>query len=203
MIGVVVRPAFGRDLGPLPVLRIEPDGTFESIGLPDGDYMLGGFAQLSRDAELSRWLVASVRFEGREIAGLPLTLADADVRGVTVTFARELGAVSGLVRTSGGQVAPYARVLVFPVDPLLRTASLALPAPVRVFHAVSDRYGSYQIAHLLPGDYLVAAVPRAPESWMTPEYLQSLAPRAVHLRAGLGSRAVVNVTTVESSGEPR
>jgi hypothetical protein len=186
---LVVRPADGTDLGKIPQSRIEGDGTFTSVGLPDGDYIVN----LAPNAEvLKSWRVVSITLDERQVLGEAIELRSSEVGGLVLTLSQEITAISGTVVDTAGRVPKAARVIVFPTSRSKRSAYLAPPAPQLVLQAPVMLDGTYRV-EVPPGAYHVAAVSAFPSTWMTPAYLETLESRAASLDVRRGEQEVARL----------
>lgn len=193
-IPVVIRLAdggqsFDARANPMPQARIERDGSFASVGLPVGSYVIG---VLPETAALQGWHLAQVQAGGRDLTGKPIDLNSLDVPDVLLTFVDRPTEITGTVsRQPGASVDP--RVIVFPQNAADRTDFWAAPSPRRVLQGVPDASGTFRIP-VPPGDYFVAGViSDLPALWMSPDYLQALVARAakVTVRAGGQGKVIV------------
>jgi hypothetical protein len=192
-IPLLVRPAYARELGRIPIGGVEPDGTFHTVGLPPGRYVIG-LVPLSFAATLHGWYPVSLRVAGRETIGRPIELGTTDVNDVELVLGNRSMNVEGVVRGADGRPLPFARVILFPRDRALWNDQVASPAPRRIHHVVADRFGHYAAAWMPPGDYQLAAVTAPPEYWMAPDYLETLAPAATPVTLQPGDRPMVDLT---------
>ena len=196
MVLIAVRTAHMRHLGDVPFGGVEPDGSFHTIGLPPGRYILSMRPPLSLTTitDLTGWYVRSVRVSGRETIGEALELGSTDLANVELMLTKRQMALSGTVRSADGRPAAWARVLLFARDPALWSHYLAFPAPRRIRQIVTDRFGGFRGAGVPPGEYQIAAVANVPEFWMAPEFLQTLTGIAVPVDFQPGDTRVVDLT---------
>jgi hypothetical protein len=190
-LSIIVRPADGVALGSVPATPVEADGTFSSIGLPPGDYVIG----LGPGAGLPvGWHATSVLAQGREVVAGKVALGAADVDGVVVRVSTRPASLVGSVRDSRGRPASGTRVIIFPSLASERDQFHALPAQRRVVQATADASGRFSVP-LPPGGYLVAPVTGdLPVFWMAPEHLGTIASSAVDVLVQNGRETTVNVT---------
>ncbi len=198
-IAVAVRPAdggmwtsFNAIPDSLPVGPMESDGRFTSIGLPPGLYLVGVNAMTFSNDALRGWTAASLLAGGREMLGDAIRLDNTDINDVVLTLSDKTTQIVGVVQDAQGRPAPDARVIVFPKNAAARNQYFVELSTQRVKQTVPDRSALFTIA-VVPGDYFVAAVTKVPQDWMTPEFLQTLVPRAVSATATLGGTARVSV----------
>lgn len=180
---VFVLSADGRDLGDIPVGRIETDGAFRTAGLPAGKYVLS----LRRPPP--GWRLESMSIAGAESSSPRLDLGITDVSGVTLTLTdRPPARLTGAVRDERGQPSIDASVYVFPVD---RAEWIDFgPLPDRLKVVRTNEAGQY-VVDLPSGDYH-AAVPKwdVPHSWMSADVLSRLSRSAATIRVGRSGTAV-------------
>ena len=175
----------------MPQGRIEADGTFESVGLPPGNYVVG---LLSGFAALGDWRLSAVESSGRDVLGKPLVLGNTDLTDVTLSLSDRTAVLIGSVVDGSSRPASDARVIIFPALPGERSHYWAAPAPRRTVQAMPDRHGRFK-AEVAPGEYLVAAVASdLPASWMSPSTLERLVGGGSPIRVGIGEQRQVLVT---------
>ena len=207
-VPVVVRPADGGGFGntfdlrsaAIPQGRIEADGTFGSVGLPPGSYVVG---LLPGFAALGAWKLSAIESGGQDVLGKPLVLGSSDLTDVMLTLTDKPTVLSGSVVDGSSRPASDVRVIIFPALPADRRHYWASPAPRRTLQAMPDRHSRFK-AEVPPGEYLVAAVASdLPASWMSPEYLERLAAGASPIRVGIGEQRTVLVTAQRVSTRQR
>lgn len=103
------------------------------------------------------WMVKSVMIGGREAVSAGLELGDTDIADAVITFTDRIPSIAGSVKSDGTAPLPNASVILIPAD---YRAWLASPAAGhgQVISLVQPG-GAYAIGRLLPGDYLLAALP--------------------------------------------
>ena len=125
------------------------DGRFTFGNLPAGDFTIratkGGYIPAPYGA----------RRPGRP--GTPLTVSDGQTSDIRIRLPRG-AAIAGIIRTAKGQPAPGVGVEIVPV-PRVATNLRVNVVPQT---AITDDRGAYRVYGLLPGDYLVAAIPPRP-----------------------------------------
>jgi hypothetical protein len=167
--------------------RIDPSGTFETMGVPPGKYFVrvGGAPQ--------NWYFLGAMAGGVDVADRPLEL-DSDASGVMLTFTDRSSDLSGQVTTGGSADGPVT-VIVFPAD---SSAWIGYGSSSRRLRSLrADGTGSYTASNLPPGDYLVAAVPdKRAGDWQNPAFLESLAASATRVRVGAGEKVTQNLQVV-------
>jgi protocatechuate 3,4-dioxygenase beta subunit len=151
----------------IPPGRVDASGTFNTYGVPAGQY----FIRIA--GAPSPWTLRSVTSEGRDVSDVPLDVGAADVTNVVVTFTDRPAKVTGIVRGAGGNPDPAALVVAFPAD-AAQWKDYGLN-PRRFRSARATKSGSYTLNVLPPGDYIVAAVKDDfGSTWQTPEVLEAL-----------------------------
>ena len=156
------------DMSPVPVAGVHPDGAFQTIGLPDGFYLVGP------ESMFPGWHIQTISVNGNEVAGAGIQVLGADVGSVLLRLTRALGAVQGTVRDQAGLIGADCIVYVFTTDK--RRWGLGLSQSVSEIQP--DRSGAFQLS-LRPGEYYVAAVTgNLPEDWSDPRFLETMAATA-------------------------
>ena len=125
-------------------------GPFTIDTLPPGEYT---FAVSHRTADQSVYIKKAV-CGGRDYAGRVFSLAVGTTLECDVTLANDTGVVHGKV-TSGENPAPSAVVVLIPESSELRKV------PPYTLTAETDAAGQYKIDGVIPGDYLLFAVPHS------------------------------------------
>jgi hypothetical protein len=172
------------DLGRLPLSRIEPDGTFRTVGLPPGDYWISPSLYSNPD-----WFIEAVQVDGRPIAE-SVRVFSTDVH-VTFDLTDQPNELSGRVSASDRQSVD-ATVFVFPTD---RRLWVDYGWPPRWMLETTSREGIYRITGLLAGEYFVAAQRGgAPDTWRTVSYLDQLVKNARQVRIDRGQRSTLNLS---------
>ena len=170
-LGVIVSRVDGRDIGRIPLARVERDGTFRSVELPAGQYVVAPWL-----LQFAGWYQTSVEVNDVERLGQPIELTR-DVTGVVITLSRQPTQLSGAVLDIAGKPVSWAKVCAFAVDPALRHE---MPwGPARLAWIRSDDEGKFRLSNLPPGDYYVAAIKTAPATEQgMPSALEPLIPTA-------------------------
>jgi hypothetical protein len=115
-----------------------------------------------------------------------LEVGDHGIPDLAITLVDRPTTLAGTVRTAPGRAATDLTVIAFPADQPTRDR-----LPRAVFAAVLDTAGRYVMPHLLPGEYLVAAVEDIEiNSWFDPRVLASLAPMAIALHVAPGEAKI-------------
>lgn len=167
--------------------RVESDGQFATVGVPDGRYVL-------RVTGLPPgWFLHGALAGDRDITVEPIDL-DRDVVGVRLLFTDRAASVGGVVTSAAGTPDEAALVVAFPAE-----ASSWIdrgPSPRRLRSARTARGGVFSIADLPPGTYLVAAVSDAASAeWPSPAFLNGLARSATRVEIAAGESRQVSLET--------
>ena len=175
-----------RDMGLIPVTRVDADGSFVSVGLPPEQYRLD--VRL-REFDLLApvvWWPRTVTVDGRPV--IFSGLIDVGVRDVeiAITYTDRRAVLAGTVRDRDGRPRPDARVILLSSDPRAQMTCQRILAP--------DRAGRFAVNAATEADCLVAAVLSPPEHWRNEEYLKALLPFAVPFRMEVGQTRTVNLT---------
>lgn len=176
---VSVRPADGRSLGFYPAGRIESDGSFETVGLPPGRYLLG------LPFPFSGWSVESVLVGGRETAGRSLELSG-DVSNAVVALTQRPASLAGIVRDAAGRPTT-SNVAIFSED-ARDWGDFTNWLPARSILVPTKSDGAFNV-QVFPGRYLVVAMPQDSETaddWQTRAFLEGIAKHATHLEVREG-----------------
>jgi Carboxypeptidase regulatory-like domain len=176
-IGVTLIPADGKPTE-FPVRgRVEPSGTFTTMGVPSGKYVL-------RVDAPTGWVLRGAMLDNRDISDAPVELRDADVESVTITFTDQRTSVTGEVTTSSGSPDSKATVILFPEDSALWVDSGPSPRRLKTTRPRGD--GTYSLS-VPAGDYYVIAVSDTGSfEWNDPQFLAAIAPAAVRITVNEG-----------------
>jgi protocatechuate 3,4-dioxygenase beta subunit len=184
-VPVALFPA-GRDMGLIPVTRLEADGRFVSVGLPPEQYRLDvGLREHDRLAPVV-WWPQTVTVDGRPVifSGL-IDVGMQDVE-LQITYTDRRAVLAGTVRDRAGRPRPDARIILFTADPRAPTPCERILAP--------DRAGTFEINAATGADCRAAAVLSPPEDWRSDEYLKTLVPFAVPFRMEVGQTRTVHLS---------
>jgi hypothetical protein len=182
--GVIVSAANGESVGSVPVVPVEPDGRFETVGLPPGRYVvfmlpLGNW---------NGWSVRSIAHNGVDVLGSSIDLGAKDIRDIVVNLTTTPPTVrlSGTVKRGTGQLASNCSVYVFPTDRRY-WVDFGQQPPWRLWEARSDDAGRYSLS-IQPGEYYIVATDAAKEQWRDPDLLTKWVGFARVIRASEGSQ---------------
>lgn len=189
-ISILLEPADGRtaELGGIVRGRVDANGTFTTMGVPRGKYILrvSGIPQ--------GWTLRDASFGGRDITSTAVELDTENANGVLLTFVDRPTELNGSVRDGSGNVDQRASVVIFPVNQALWTDTGAQPRRLRQIRATQD--GQYRITGLPAGDYYVLAVDdSAPRQWQDPAVLAEFSRSATTVRLADGDIRTYALTT--------
>lgn len=131
--------------------RMTPEGTFEIRDVPPGRYHVLG-ESLARE-----WRVAGVRSDAANLATDVLTITNANVPDVVVTFTDKTMTLAGNVVDESGRAASDGSVVLMPVNVKAWIAAGMAVQRTKVVQIAVD--GSFQMTVDLPGDYVIVAAP--------------------------------------------
>jgi hypothetical protein len=176
-IGVTLMPADGKPTA-FPVRgRVEPSGTFTTMGVPAGKYVL-------RVDAPTGWVLRGAMLDNRDISDAPVELRDSDVESVTIAFTDRRTSVTGEVTTSSGNPDGKATVILFPQDSALWVDSGPSPRRLKTTRPRGD--GTYSMS-VPAGDYYVIAVSDTGSfEWNDPQFLAAIAPSAIRITVNEG-----------------
>jgi hypothetical protein len=182
---VLVMTGNGQDLGSFPITRLEPDGSFETVELPPGRYILHAILPRTK----SDWTLRAVVANGVNVIGTALDLRDRGVENVRLILTNKLTSVGGTVALDKGLDRNDVSVFLFPTD---RRAWIDFGAsPQQILELRPDSAGHFR-AWVPPGEYYLVASLWTPD-WLHPqglERLSSLAERVTVLNGDQISRAL-------------
>jgi hypothetical protein len=168
----------------------DEDGTFRTIGVPPGRYMIG-----LTSPPLGQWIFEGATYQGRDIASQAVDISDADLSGVVLTFTDRPATIGGRVQMpTDSSRADEALVVVYPVEPEVWPS--AGGSPRRTWAVRPDRDGGYSIANVLPGEYYLVAINRDAIDWADERLLQSLVRSAERITVLEGDHKVANPRAV-------
>jgi hypothetical protein len=191
-IGILLEPADGRTAGLTSIARgrVDATGSFTTIGVPAGKYILRvtGAPQ--------GWTLRSAVFAGRDITETAVELKDESAAGVFLSFTDRPTELSGTARDGSGNGDATASILVFPVEPTAWVDTGTQPR--RLLQARTGRDGSFRLGGLPPGEYHVVAIAgTAARSWQDPQYLDAVSRSATQVRIGEGETRAVTLSSTK------
>ena len=177
-IGIMLDPADGRTTALAGTVRgrVEPDGTFTTMGVPAGKYMI-------RVTAPGSWTLRSATANGQDIPDSPIELEQGDATGVVLSFTDRVASIAGTVTSAAGQGDGGASVMLFPVDRGAWVATGSSPRRLRNVRAGAN--GSFNISNVPPGEYFITAVNDAVAGdWPGPTFAALPEVRHPHQRLG-------------------
>lgn len=180
-----LRSAEGLALTDMPIARIEADGTFQTVEVPPGRYMLGIIDVIPG------WSVGRITNGAADLTGRAFALESGDSPEVVVTLTDRPSGLSGQVTGRLGLPVPFASVLVFPTDSA--DWSAYGPLPGRVVEVRTDDLGQYQVS-VPPGSYFIRLAPEPLSAvWRLPENLREHARAATKVTVRAHAETTVNL----------
>jgi hypothetical protein len=171
----------GRLAGPVPVARADAEGRFTTAGYPPGRYWI------TAGSPGPQWTPSSIVVNGVDATKQPIELSDADIAGAIITFTDRVTELTGTVRSAGGDIGNIT-VIAFPAD---RSGDFL---PRSVVTTLSDERGSYRLRIVVPGDYLVVAVPPTLAIDHSPEMYTALERVAIRVSFAAGDHKTQPLT---------
>lgn len=188
MTPVLVSPSDGSEV-PIPLRPANPDGTFDTGGLPPGRYIVW------LAAGVAPWTPTSTEIGGHVRDCALVDVGVEDVHDVTIRLTDRPTIVRGTIKDGDGRIRTDASAYAFPVATALWSNCGALPVVMQ--EARANRTGVFELHGLPPGEYFVgAAVGQFPEQWRDPDFLRRLVPGARRLRLGGGDQQMLNLEAV-------
>lgn len=183
--GVRTRTTIRSGNEPLPTPLL-----FEVEGVLQGRYVIG-------QIESAGFVLEGIDLNGRNLLTMPLEVDSAkDVGGIVVRLTSRRITLSGAVRDGTGAPATSGTVLTFPASPALWRDFGLSASLFRTSSVVAS--GTYRVDRLLPGDYLMIAVPDEDRHKGTdPDFLASIAARATRVRVEPGATISQDLRIVE------
>lgn len=186
---VAIMSADVRNLGLVPVGRIEANGDFTTVGVPPGRYAVEPMPTQTLLGALAwnqTWRLESTMVQGQVVTDDLIAVGEKDVEGVTAVFTDSRTELTGLVRDVFGAARPDATLYVFPTDP---------GSWGRAREVLPTRAGRFKITGLPTGDYFLAAVTgEPPEHWNTPAFLGTLIAMAERVAVMSTGNAPIEIT---------
>jgi uncharacterized protein (DUF2141 family) len=164
---------------------LDASGRFAISTLPPGEYT---FAIYNRPSEQSIYIKKAV-CDGRDYAGRVFSLALGTTLDCDVVLGNDAGIIHGEVR-SGATPAPGVVVVLVPESGDLRRV------PRYTLTTKTDAGGQYNVAGVIPGDYLLFAVPPSPDHrYFALDFPESHMEIAEHVSVEPGTTHAVNLTS--------
>jgi protocatechuate 3,4-dioxygenase beta subunit len=170
---------------------VDASGRFQSAGLKPGQYVLRFTPTLASGTR--GWYSKSIGVAGRDVTNSFIEVRETDLDAVVFTLTDRPTSLSGVVRDTGGAIAPNSTVVVFPADPAHRRAGGV--SIWRVKRATVDATGRFTVDALIPGEYLaVATAADLPEDWSRLEFIKRVESSSRRVRLGEGDAANIELT---------
>ena len=171
---------------------IDSGGRFVIPNLPPGEFI---FTVSDAQGEQSAYVSKAI-CDGRDYASAELTLAVRTSLDCDLTLASDTGTIHGKV-TDGENPAPGLEVVLVPESKQLRRI------PRYTLSAQTDVSGQYRIAGVIPGDYLLFALPpSADHEYFAVDFPERHTEIAEHVRVDPGTTQAVNLKS-RVEAEPR
>jgi hypothetical protein len=135
-----------------PVTKLASDGTFKT-----GAYAPGNWT-ISVTGIPGGWLMKSAMVNGRDATMNGFELGDTDIADVVITYTDRVASITGTVKPDGTASLPNTTVIMITADYRAWLAGGGGGSRAQVTSIVQPN-GNYALGRLLPGDYLLAAVP--------------------------------------------
>jgi hypothetical protein len=188
-------PADGRNSRP--ALNATADLSLRSSAIPPGQYFVRMLTAgpSSAGMQVAGWTLKSAMLKARDVVDEPLTVRDADITGLVVTWTDQPSMLTGTVRDAQGAIDSTAAVLVFPSD---HAAWLDFgSAPRRFANLRVDQRGTFAIAGLPAGEYTAVALPdELSGSWQDPAVLEAVSRIATHVKVSDATSSSVDLKVV-------
>ncbi len=167
---IAVERTDGYDIGPIPVTPLGRDGTFRTVPLPPGPYVLE--------------LMSPGAGSGPDKASRPsrvfVTVGSQGVEGVTLVSDETAGALKGKVVLASGAACGRCSVYVFSESKHWWEGYGSRSSRVR--EAITDEDGVYELDALPAGDYYAHAVSKPDPTWRLSSSLAALVPVSTRVR---------------------
>jgi hypothetical protein len=181
-VSLMLRSTVVRNLDQRPV-------QFTVDGALPGRYLFSGIS-------VGAFFAESIEWRGQDLIATPLVVeGDREITGVVIRMSSKTNVVTGSVRDAGGAVTSSGAVIVFPAAASL-WRNFGLSAVLfRTTSMLSD--GTFRFTRLVPGEYLIAAVPDEDRSkWVDPDYLASIAGAATRIQVTPGATVTQSLRMV-------
>jgi hypothetical protein len=172
--------------------RIDPNGTFQTMGVPPGKYIV------RVQGAPEGWAFLGAMIGGRDVSIEPVEITSSDVGGIALTFTDNPASFGGTVTTSSGAADPGATVVLFPTESDGWAGHGASPRRIRTARVAKD--GSFDIANVPPGQYFAAAVSDAIAADTNPKFLDALSRTATRVDIADGDKKKQTLKTTNPGG---
>jgi hypothetical protein len=130
------------------------------------------------------WTMKAIYVDGRDITDMPLEVKSDNIGSLNVIFTDKISSVTGAVRDGRGNGIGNVSVIAFPSD-----QKLWVPQSRHILTARTDSAGTYRLAAVPPGDYLIVAVEDVDQGeWFDPEFLDQIKDDATKIKVGEGEQ---------------
>jgi hypothetical protein len=176
-------------LGGMQPGSVNDDLTFELKAQP-------GSFRVALIGQMPGWSIRRVRYRGTDITDTGMEFRPSeDVSDVEVEVTNRVTDISGLVTNTKGEAIKDYSVVVFPQDRDKWT-----PNSRYVRNARPDQDGRYKVNGLPPGEYRVIALDYVDSNeWNTPEFLDSVRPKATSFSVNEGESKSVDLRITAAS----
>ena len=164
-------------------LWVNVDGSFESTGIPPGEY------HFAVEGSAGRWPKAMKDQNGVDLGQRLLSVGTTGVQGLQVVFAAQPTRVLGAVEDPAGRSC-VAVVVIFPVEPASWSDS---GSGLRIRKSTTTDRGNFSVEGLLEGDYYLAAVKQGTALDLNTETLSRLSNGAATVRLVAGKPIMIGL----------
>jgi hypothetical protein len=163
-------------------VTVGADGTFTLTSVPPGPLRL----TVSGPAiDNSPWSLLSALIGDRDLLEGDFDLSGSGTATLILTFTDQRSGIEGTFQTASGQPVSDVFVIAFPAD-----ARQRVPYSRRIRAVRPSSTGTFVLAELPPGEYLLAAVTDVDEGdWDMPGFLDQLVPGAARVAVARGQMA--------------
>lgn len=180
------------ELTSLRYARVRTDRTFSTFEVPNGRY------SVVVPVPDPRWTLVAINIGGRNYVDGTMDVSS-DLTGAELVFSDVTTVVTGQTR-DGNQRASDGLVVLFPAD---LTAWVRNGMSERKVRYQLSRGGAFTFDHLLPGEYLLAALdPSVRLDPRDPKNLAELARVAKHISIGTGDHKIETLVLSRITREP-
>lgn len=178
-----------RHLPPVSGSRIDASGNFSIAAVAPGRYILNW------PETLPGWSVESVTIAGRDVTDAAFEVVH-DITDIVITFTEQPASISGLVRSKQGPPDNEASVFMFPADRGRWREARSTSRAVRTVRV--DANGGFTFPNVIPGEYLVVAVPDSQaDDWPDQRLIARLGAAASTVRVTPRQRSALTLSIME------
>lgn len=168
--------------GPPSTVTIDQDGRLTSSGLAPGRYTL------NVGVPGAPWSLATARVGDVDAAGQAFSVGASDIGDVDIVFTDKVTTLSGTVRSSTAGGSSDGMVVIYPAD--VQGWISSGMSPRRVVAAPTSPNGDYRLFVLVPGDYLIVAIPPDVAPEVDADFAKKYGGSAVRVTFALGDTKV-------------